>query len=133
MREAATEAKVDNSRAGYWQGPERWDVQSAMPVCIPAHHWKPLLQHALANNRDVRESHTYQTAWTYQSDYRDMYPHHKHRQGTAEGGFISKTTLVVSKFAYHRSETDTLKMMRSAKGHWPIPNQMIRSINAPKT
>ena len=132
MREASKDAKVENTRAGYWQGPALWDVQSAMQVCILAHHWTPLLQYSLANKSEVMESHTYQTAWTYQEDYRECDPHYRYLQGAAYDGCLGNTTLVVSKFADHRSESDTLTMRLSAKGNWPIPNPMIIAIHVPR-
>ena len=39
MREAATEAKMENTRAEYWQGVELWDTQKAMSG---VHTWPPL-------------------------------------------------------------------------------------------
>lgn len=132
MREASKEANVENTRAGYWQGVELWNTQKAMQTCISAHHWKPLLQYSLATKEEVRASHTYQSAWQHPMDYRGLYPNDRHLQGTAEDGFIAKTTLVVSKFAYHRSDADTLKMRLSAKGRWAVPNQRIIAINVPR-
>ena len=54
MREAAKEAKADNTRSGYWQGIELWDAQIAMSVCLPIHHWRHIEQFSFKNNTEVR-------------------------------------------------------------------------------
>ena len=70
MREAAKEAQVENARAGYWQGEELWDTQKAMQVCISDHHWRHILQYPLLCKEEVREPHTYRTAFEFQEEYK---------------------------------------------------------------